>query len=53
MKKQEEECNPKDIKDNFAKLSSVHAAEAFLDGLVQKRKEINKNAIICAKLKSV
>jgi len=52
IKRQEEECNPDMIKSTFAGLSSASDADRYLNELVNTRKAINRNTIICEKLKS-
>ena len=52
IKRQETECNPEKIKQELQSVSSAAAAESYLDNLVKQRKSINKNAIICEKLKT-
>lgn len=52
VKRMEEQCNPEEIKRNISSISSASQMENYLDQLVGQRKEINKTAIICEKLKA-
>jgi hypothetical protein len=51
-KSMEGACNPDDIKKNISSMQTSSQVEEYLDELVRFRTEINKNAIICEKLKT-
>ena len=49
----EEQCNPDEIKRTIRSIQNANQLDSYLDDLVRQRKEINKTAIVCEKLKAV
>ena len=53
VRRMEEQCNPDEIKRTIRSIQNANQLDSYLDDLVRQRKEINKTAIVCEKLKAV